>query len=103
MELVKKIRMPLDIAMTVLSVILMGGMVLFPKNEIHQILGMVLIALWTVHLILNRRWYGSLFRRKYTAYGIMQIMILSRHLSVGFLNAAVFTRYHFSLQSEYCL
>ena len=26
MELVKKIRMPLDIAMTVLSVILMGGM-----------------------------------------------------------------------------
>jgi len=35
MELVKKIRMPLDIAMTVLSVILMGGMVVFPKDEIH--------------------------------------------------------------------
>ena len=46
---------------------------------------MVLIALWTVHLILNRRWYGSLFRRKYTAYGIMQIIV-----NAGILICALF-------------
>ncbi|WP_433070853.1 hypothetical protein [Treponema vincentii] len=39
-----KIRMPLDIAMTALSIILMGGTVLFPDDKIHQILGMTLLA-----------------------------------------------------------
>ena len=47
--------MPLDIAMTALSIILMGGTVLFPDDKIHQILGMALLALWAVHIILNRR------------------------------------------------
>ncbi|EEV19155.1 hypothetical protein TREVI0001_0259 [Treponema vincentii ATCC 35580] len=37
-------RMPLDIAMTALSIILMGGTVLFPDDKIHQILGMTLLA-----------------------------------------------------------
>lgn len=36
--------MPLDIAMTALSIILMGGTVLFPDDKIHQILGMTLLA-----------------------------------------------------------
>ena len=54
--------MPLDIAMTALSIILMGGTELFPDDKIHQILGMTLLALWAVHIILNCRWYGALFR-----------------------------------------
>ena len=52
----QKIRMPVDISMTILSIILMGGTVFFPNDKVHQILGMVLIFLWALHIALNRRW-----------------------------------------------
>ena len=52
--------MSLDILMTILSVILMGGTILFPDGRIHQILGMSLLVLWALHITLNRRWYASL-------------------------------------------
>ena len=71
----RKIRIPLDIAMTVLSVILMGGTMLFPDDRVHQVLGMLLLALWACHTVLNRRWYGSLFRGKYQPYRIMQLAV----------------------------
>ena len=54
--------MPLDILMTLLSVILMGGTVLFPDDRIHQICGISLIVLWVFHIVLNRRWYASFAR-----------------------------------------
>lgn len=70
-----KLRMPLDILMTLLSIILMGGTVLFPDDRIHQIFGISLIVLWVVHIILNRRWYGSLFKGKYQPFRIMQLVV----------------------------
>ncbi len=69
------LRMPLDILMTLLSVILMGGTVLFPDDRIHQICGISLIVLWVVHIVLNRRWYGALFKGKYQPYRIMQLVV----------------------------
>jgi hypothetical protein len=69
------LRMPLDILMTILSIILMGGTVLFPDNRIHQICGISLIVLWVVHIVLNRRWYSSLFKGKYHPYRIMQLVV----------------------------
>ena len=70
-----KIRMPVDITMTLLSIILMGGAYLFPSDIIHEILGMALFLLWAVHITLNRRWYSSIFRGKYNARRIMQTII----------------------------
>ena len=70
-----KIRMPVDITMTLLSIILMGGAYLFPSDIIHEILGMALFLLWAVHITLNRRWYSSIFRGKYNARRIMQTVI----------------------------
>ena len=61
--------------MTVLSIILMGGTVLFPDDRVHQGLGMLLLTLWFSHMVLNRRWYGSLFRGKYNSYRRMQIVV----------------------------
>lgn len=80
-----KLRMPLDILMTLLSVILMGGTVLFPDDRIHQICGISLIVLWVVHIVLNRRWYGALFKRKYQPYRIMQLVV-----NCGVLISALF-------------
>ena len=70
-----KIRMPLDILMTILSIILMGGTMLFPDDRVHQICGISLIVIWVAHLVLNRRWYGSLFKGNYQPYRIMQIIV----------------------------
>ena len=67
--------MPLDILMTLLSIILMGGTVLFPDDRIHQICGIALVVLWAVHVVLNRRWYGSLFKGKYQLFRIMQLVV----------------------------
>lgn len=71
----KQIRMPIDILMTLLSIVLMGGTMLFPHDKVHQILGMILLALWAVHISLNRKWYGTLFRGKYNARRIFQSVV----------------------------
>ena len=71
----QRLRMPIDISMTVLSVILMGGNYLFPADNVHEILGLALFLLWAVHITLNRRWYSSIFRGKYNARRIMQTVI----------------------------
>lgn len=68
-------RLPIDIAMTILSIILMGGAYLFPADIVHEILGVALFVLWAVHIILNHRWYGNLFRGRYNARRVMQTFI----------------------------
>ncbi len=90
-----KIRMPVDIAMTLLSIILMGGNYLFPLDIVHEILGVALFVLWGIHIALNRRWYaslapgklitsanandrrayGAIFKGKYNPYRVMQTVI----------------------------
>ena len=71
----RHLRMSIDITMTVLSIILMGGNYLFPADIVHEILGLALFLLWAVHISLNRRWYGAIFRGKYNPYRIMQTVI----------------------------
>ena len=56
--------MSIDITMTILSIILMGGNFLFPAEIVHEILGTGLFVLWSVHIFLNRRWYGAIFKGK---------------------------------------
>ena len=70
-----KFRISLDITMTVLSIILMGGNYLFPEDIVHEILGVGLFVLWGVHIALNRRWYSAIFRGKYNPYRVMQTFI----------------------------
>lgn len=69
------LRMSIDITMTILSVILMGGNFLFPAEIVHEILGVGLFVLWSVHIFLNRRWYGAIFKGKYNPYRVMQTVI----------------------------
>ena len=96
MNKLNKIRLPLDIMMTLVSIVLMGGNFLFPAEIVHEILGVGLFVLWSVHIFLNRRWYASLaqasklitstnandrrsyeaiFKGKYNPYRIMQTVI----------------------------
>lgn len=71
----RRLRMPIDITMTILSVILMGGNYLFPAEIVHEILGVGLFVLWSVHIFLNRCWYDAIFKGKYNPCRIMQTVI----------------------------
>ena len=71
----QRLRMTIDITMTILSIILMGGNYLFPADLIHEILGVGLFVLWGVHIALKRRWYGAIFCGKYNPYRVMQTII----------------------------
>ena len=71
----QRLRMTIDITMTILSIILMGGNYLFPADLVHEILGVGLFVLWALHIILNRRWYAAIFKGKYNPYRVMQTII----------------------------
>ena len=73
MQAKQKLRMTLDITMTLFSVTLMGGTMLFYDERVHQVLGMALLLLWAAHIALNRRW--SPFRGSYPPKRIMQIVV----------------------------
>ena len=75
MDKINRIRLPLDIMMTLVSIALMGGTYLFPADIVHEILGVALFVLWAIHIFLNRRWYGAIFKGKYNPYRIMQTVI----------------------------
>lgn len=75
MDKINRIRLPIDIMMTLVSIVLMGGNYLFPADIVHEILGVGLFVLWSVHIFLNRCWYGAIFKGKYNPYRIMQTVI----------------------------
>ena len=81
----QRLRMPIDITMTLLSIILMGGNYFFPADIVHEILGVALLLLWAVHIALNRRWYGAMFKGKYNPYRVMQTVV-----NCGILICALF-------------
>ncbi|WP_295683042.1 DUF4405 domain-containing protein [uncultured Fibrobacter sp.] len=83
MPIFAKIRMPLDIAMTVATLLLMGGNGLFysafdgavDSGLVHEVLGVVLFVLWAVHVVLNRAWVKAVLKGKYNALRIVRTII----------------------------
>ncbi len=62
-----------DICMTVLLLCLMAYQV--TGEVLHEWIGIVMTVLVIVHQILNRKWYGALFKGKYNAYRIITTII----------------------------
>ena len=72
--MMKKLRMTIDIAMTV---VLIGLMAYSLVGELtHEILGTAMILLFSVHHILNRRWFGALLKGKYRTFRICQTVLV---------------------------
>lgn len=61
----KRIRMITDIAMTVLLPMLMAYSLIGEK--LHEVIGTLMLMLFILHHVLNRKWHGSVFRGKYNA------------------------------------
>ena len=68
-----KIKRIVDAAMTVLLLLLMAYQV--TGEMAHEYIGMSMTALVIIHQILNRRWYGALFRGKYNPYRILSTVM----------------------------
>ena len=58
-----KIRLMIDISMTVLLPFLMAYSLI--GEAFHEVVGTAIFVLFIVHHLLNRRWYGALFKGKY--------------------------------------
>ena len=69
------LRMMIDSAMTLISLMLIGGNYFFPWTGVHEILGVSLFVFWGTHVALNRRWYASLVKGLYRPFRIMQTIV----------------------------
>lgn len=66
-------RKVVDIAMTLLFIILMGYHI--TGSKLHEILGVIIFILFIFHHILNIRWYKSIFKGKHNFQRIFQIIL----------------------------
>lgn len=92
-----KIKMGIDLLMTVLLLCLMAYQV--TGRKLHEWFGTGMLVLFLLHNILNIRWYGSLFKGKYTLLRTMQtlinISVLISMLCLGF-SGIVLSRHIFA-------
>ena len=67
------IKRIVDAAMSVLLLFLMAYQV--TGEVLHEWIGIGMTLLVIVHQILNRKWYGALFKGRYTAYRVLSTLI----------------------------
>ena len=65
-----KLRIIIDISMTVLLPLLMAYSLI--GETFHEVVGTLIFVLFIVHHIINRKWYGALFKGKYNTRRIFQ-------------------------------
>lgn len=66
--------MIVNIAMTVVLLCLMAYSLI--GETAHEILGTALFVLFTIHHILNRRWFGALTKGRYSAFRVLQTALV---------------------------
>lgn len=69
----KRLRVILDIAMTVLMPILMAYSLI--GEMFHEIAGTLIFILFIIHHVLNRKWFGALFKGRYSPERIFRTVI----------------------------
>ena len=69
----KRLRTAIDIAMTVTLIGLMSYSLIGELT--HEILGTVMIILFVIHHILNRRWFGALTKGIYPIFRVFQTSV----------------------------
>ena len=69
----KRIQRIIDITMAVLLPLLMAYSLI--GEAFHEVVGTAMFVLFIVHHILNRKWYGALFKGKYTARRVFQTVL----------------------------
>lgn len=75
-----KIKITIDILMTLLLLFLMGYQ--FWGELAHEWAGAVMFLLFIVHHILNRNWYKNIFKGRYSPMRIIQLLVNTVLLAV---------------------
>lgn len=69
----RRFRLALDILMTLLLPLLMAYSLI--GEAFHEVVGTTIFVLFIIHHILNRRWYGALFRGRYNALRVFRTVL----------------------------
>ena len=72
--MMKKLRMTVNIGMTLVLIGLMAYSLIGTLT--HEILGIAMFVLFTAHHILNRKWFGALSKGKYRSFRIFQTVLV---------------------------
>ena len=67
------LKISVDFVMTVLLLLQMAYMLV--GNAVHEWIGTAMVALFMLHHVLNVRWYGNLFKGKYSGIRILQTVV----------------------------
>lgn len=67
------IKVAVDVCMTVLLILAMSNRI--TGNIAHEVIGISMFLLFAVHNILNRRWYKTLLKGRYTPFRVMKIIL----------------------------
>lgn len=66
------VKISIDFIMTIILLLLMARQI--TGESAHEWLGAGMMVLWVFHHVLNGKWYGSLFKGKYTFYRVLQVV-----------------------------
>ena len=66
-------KIVIDCLMTILLLVLMAYRI--TGDVVHEWLGAVMFVLFITHNILNRKWYQSILKGKFTAFRIFQTVV----------------------------
>ncbi len=69
----KNIRIIIDILMVILLPILMAYSLV--GETLHEVAGSVLFVLFIIHNLLNRKWYGSLLKGRYSSVRVFRTIL----------------------------
>ncbi len=72
-NLKKRIRLVTDISMTLLLPLLMAYSLIGEK--FHEIAGTAVFILFILHHVMNRKWYGAVFKGSYSAVRVFRTLI----------------------------
>lgn len=96
----RKIMRILDITMFILLFVLMSFQI--TGQQIHEVIGIITFACFTLHHIFNWRWYKSVFKGKYTLFRLVFTfinMILLLDIILLFISGLMMSQYVFSMFS----
>lgn len=69
----KKVRTVIDLLMVLILPLLMGYSLV--GELYHEIIGVTIAVMFTAHIILNRKWFSSLFKGKYNLRRIVTTVV----------------------------
>lgn len=70
----KKVQTTIDILMVLILLLLMAYSLI--GEDVHEVLGIGMFAVFLVHQIIHRKWWAALFRGKYSTVRVLDTIVI---------------------------